>query len=231
IVNFVVNRFGEPLRAFCGHYLWAHRAGIAFGDREVWGAEIGRKGDLTIATLGANLARGAHAPSPLEQAAIGTRSRDEARSPGDPGTLIFIGHPAGPEAVPSPWEQEKFSWTFDQIFKEHERRDQQRTPRDISDRCKSIRGEYYARRPGHLCDVVFAVNRPSELVLARNRARYEPDLQSAVDATLRDLGADAHVLILPEAANTLPMPHFHSFPELAGMLPEGYAAVDAVAAG
>ena len=26
------------------------------GDREVWGAEIGRKADLTIATLGANLA-------------------------------------------------------------------------------------------------------------------------------------------------------------------------------
>ena len=27
IVNFVVNRFGEPLRAFCGHRLLAHRAG------------------------------------------------------------------------------------------------------------------------------------------------------------------------------------------------------------
>ena len=32
IVNFVVNRFGEPLRAFCGHRIWAHRAGIAYGD-------------------------------------------------------------------------------------------------------------------------------------------------------------------------------------------------------
>src|SRR5436190_3585040 len=194
IVNFVVNRFGEPLRAFCGHRLWAHRAGIAFGDREVWGAEIGQKADLTIATLGANLARGAHAPSPLEQAAIGTRARWEsspaasrivqlpgggtAKSPAGgtggrhPGTLIFIGHPAGPEAVPSPWDQEKASWTFDKIFLEHERRDQQRTPPEISDRCKSIRGEYYARRPGYLCDVVFAVNRPSDLVIKRNDARF-----------------------------------------------------------
>ena len=79
IVNFVVNRFGEPLRAFCGHRLLAHRAGIAFGDREVWGAEIGHKADLTIATLGANLARGAHAPSPLEQA---HRDAPPGRAPG-----------------------------------------------------------------------------------------------------------------------------------------------------
>ena len=228
IVNFVVNRFGEPLRAFCGHRLWAHRAGIAYGDREVWGAEIGQKADLTIATLGANLARGAHAPSPLEQAAIGTRARweDPARAP---GTLIFIGHPAGPEAVPSDWEREKFSWTFDQIFVEHERRDQQRTPREISDRCKSIRGEYYARRPGYLCDVVFSINRPSEMVMARNNARFEPSLQRAVDAALASLGAGARVLVLPEAANTLPMPKFHTFPEVDALLTEEGSALPVAA--
>ncbi|HEX2034389.1 MAG TPA: lactate racemase domain-containing protein [Chloroflexota bacterium] len=224
IVNFVVNRFGEPLRAFCGHRLLAHRAGIAFGDREVWGAEIGRKADLTIATLGANLARGAHAPSPLEQAAIGTRARWE--DPGrDPGSLIFIGHAAGPAPVPSAWEQEKASWTFDQIFLEHERRDQQRTPREISDRCKSIRGEYYARRPGYLCDVVFAVNRPAESVITKNKARFEPDLQRAVDEALERLGRDARVLVLPEAANTLPMPQFHTFPELHDVLSEAEEAL------
>jgi hypothetical protein len=228
IVNFVVNRFGEPLRAFCGHRLWAHRAGIAYGDREVWGAETVEKADLTVATLGANLARGAHAPSPLEQAAIGTRAKweDPSRAP---GALIFVGHPAGPEAVLSPWEQEKSSWTFDQIFVEHERRDQNRTPREISDRCKSIRGEYYARRPGYLCDVVFAANRPSEIVLQRNRARFEPDLQRAVDAALDRLGRDARVLILPEAANTLPMPQFHTFPELESLLPERAVALEAAA--
>jgi hypothetical protein len=224
IVNFVVNRFGEPLRAFCGHRLLAHRAGIAFGDREVWGAEIGRKADLTIATLGANLARGAHAPAPLEQAAIGTRARWE--DPGrDPGSLIFIGHAAGPAPVPSAWEQEKASWTFDQIFLEHERRDQQRTPREISDRCKSIRGEYYARRPGYLCDVVFAVNRPAESVITKNKARFEPDLQRAVDEALERLGRDARVLVLPEAANTLPMPQFHTFPELHDVLSEAEEAL------
>jgi hypothetical protein len=230
IVNFVVNRFGEPLRAFCGHRILAHRAGVAYGDREVWGAEIGQKADVTIATLGANLARGAHAPSPLEQAAIGTRARWETPS-GDPGSLIFVGHPAGPEAVPSPWEQEKASWTFDQIFVEHERRDQNRTPREISDRCKSIRGEYYARRPGYLCDAVFAINRPSETVLKKNNARFEADLQRAVDAALERHGPGARVLVLPEAANTLPMPQFHTFRELEALVPVATGALDAVAAG
>lgn len=214
IVNLVVNRFGEPLRAFCGQRILAHRAGVAYGDREVWGAEIGKKADLTIATLGANLARGAHAPSPIEQAAIGTRARWEDPTR-EPGTLIFIGHPAGPETAPSAWEAEKASWTFDQIFIEHERRDQQRTPREISDRCKSIRGEYYARRAGYLCNLIFAVNRPSDLALRRNNARFVADLQQAVDSALATLPKDAHVLILPEAANTLPMPQFHTFPELA----------------
>jgi hypothetical protein len=241
IVNFVVNRFGEPLRAFCGHRMWAHQAGIAYGDREVWGAEIGPKADLTIATLGANLARGAHAPSPLEQAAIGTRARWETRgrggaiplpgggsalppaggpAGGEPGTLVFVGHPAGPEVVPSAWEQEKASWTFDQIFMEHDRRDQNCTPREISDRCKSIRGEYYARRAGYLNDVVFAVNRPSDLALGRNNARFEPNLQRAVDEALERQGPNARVLILPEAANTLPMPQFHTFPEVEALLPD-----------
>jgi hypothetical protein len=123
--------------------------------------------------------------------------------------------------VPSAWEQEKASWTFDQIFVEHERRDQQRTPREISDRCKSIRGEYYARRPGYLCDVVFAINRPTETVLRKNNARFEASLQKAVDEALARHGKDARVLVLPEAANTLPMPKFHTFPELEGLLPEG----------
>ena len=230
IVNFVVNRFGEPLRAFCGHRILAHRAGIAFGDREVWGAEIGRKADLTIATLGANLARGAHAPSPLEQAAIGTRSRQESAGR-DPGTLIFVGHPAGPAAVPTEWEREKASWTFDQIFIEHERRDQQRTPREVSDRCKSIRGEYYARRPGYLADVVFAINRPAESVITKNNATFDANLQHAVDAALDRLGKDARVLVLPEAANTLPMPEFHTFRELEELIDTRRGAGISVAAG
>jgi hypothetical protein len=123
------------------------------------------------------------------------------------------------------WEQEKASWTFDQIFLEHERRDQQRTPREISDRCKSIRGEYYARRPGYLCDVVFAVNRPAESVITKNKARFEPDLQRAVDEALERLGRDARVLVLPEAANTLPMPQFHTFPELHDVLSEAEEAL------
>ena len=228
IVNFVVNRFGEPLRAFCGHRLLAHRAGIAYGDREVWGGEIGQKADLTIATLGSNPTRGAFSPSPLEQAAIGTRWRQE---PGGAGTVIFVGNAAGPEAVPNEWEREKASWTFDQIFIEHERRDQQRTPREISDRCKSIRGEYYSRRPGYLADVVFAINQPSETVLTKNNATFTPDLQQAVDAALDRLGKDGRVLVLPEVANTLPMPEFHKFPELERLGEERRGAGMSVAAG
>ena len=93
IVNFVVNRFGEPLRAFCGHRLLAHRSGIAFGDREVWSGDRA-EGRPDHRHPGSEPGPGSPRPSPLEQAAIGTRARWEG--PGrDPGTLVFIGHPAG----------------------------------------------------------------------------------------------------------------------------------------
>jgi hypothetical protein len=58
-------------------------------------------------------------------------------------------------------------------------------------------------------------------VIAKNNAVFEPDLQRAVDAALERLGRGARVLILPEAANTLPMPHFHDFPELLDVPPQG----------
>ncbi|HEX2184800.1 MAG TPA: hypothetical protein VHN78_04770, partial [Chloroflexota bacterium] len=70
-----------------------------------------------------------------------------------------------------------------------------------------------------------AVNRPAEAVLTKNEARFEPDLQRAVDEALERLGRDARVLVLPEAANTLPMPQFHTFPELQDVLSEAEEAL------
>ena len=57
-------------------------------------------------------------------------------------------------------------------------------------------------------------------VISKNNVRFEPYLQTAVDEALNRLGKDARVLVLPEAANTLPMPKFHTFPELESLVPE-----------
>src|SRR5690606_22331664 len=101
--------------------------------REVWGAEIGKRADIVIATPG-DLTPGAHAASPLEMATIACR-------PG--GTTILVNPVARPSSPRTAWQQEMASWPFDRLFLEHERRDLDLPPRKISDRCKSIRGEYY----------------------------------------------------------------------------------------
>ena len=200
IVNFVINRRGEPFKGFAGHRLLAHRAAIAWGDREVWGAEIGKRADIVIATPG-DLTPGAHAASPLEMATIACR-------PG--GTTILVNPVARPSSPRTAWQQEMASWPFDRLFLEHERRDLDLPPRKISDRCKSIRGEYYARRPGHTRHVIIVGEPWAEDPENRLRHHRAPSLQAAIDEALDREGSSARVVILPQAATTMPLERFHS---------------------
>lgn len=201
VVNFVINRHGEPFRGFAGHRLGAHRAGIAWGDREVWGAEIGQRADIVVATPG-DLTPGAFGASPLEMATLATRVG---------GTTILVNPLARPPRQRSPLEQEMATWSFDRIFLEHERRDLDLPPRRISDRCKSIRGEYYARRPGmtrHVMVVGAPLADDAETRLGHHPA---PSLQSAIDSAIEREGTNARVVVLPQAATTLPLEHLHTF--------------------
>jgi len=53
ILNLVIGSDGEPVKGFVGHFLKAHRAAVAYGDENVWGAETGLRADVTIASPGA----------------------------------------------------------------------------------------------------------------------------------------------------------------------------------
>lgn len=199
IVNFVINRDGEPFRGFAGHRLQAHRAGIAWGDRKVWGAEIGARADIVIAEAGTNRP-GAFGASPLEMAG-------QACRPG--GTTIFINRTPTPERTPTPLQAEMAGWTFDRIFIEHDRRDLDLPPRRISDRCKTIRGEYYARRPGMTRHVVVVGEPLAGDAGTRLGHHSAPSLQAAVAEAIEREGRSAKVLLMPEAATTLPLERFH----------------------
>lgn len=201
IVNFVINRRGEPFKGFAGHRIDAHRAGLSWGDREVWAGEVGPRADVVVGTPG-DLTPGAHAANPLEMASMACR---------EGATTIFYNPLKRPARERSPFEEEMASWSFDRIFLEHERRDLNLPPRKISDRCKTIRGEYYSRRPGMTRNVI-VVGEP----IARDAAdaarlghKFAPDLQSAVDEALRREGKDARVVVMPQAATTLPLERFH----------------------
>jgi nickel-dependent lactate racemase len=202
IVNFAVNRRGEPFRGFAGHYLAAHRAGIAWGDRHVWAAETGGRADITLASPGSQVGVSGFGGSYVEYAAIGTRRG---------GSVIFLNEQPDGERELTPFQREMASWSFDDIFKEHERRDQQRSPREISDRCKAIRGEYYARRPGYHCDLVQVGAPVSKATAERRGIRTAASVERALAEALEKHGRDARVLVLPEAATTLPLERLHTF--------------------
>ena len=160
IVNFVVNRFGSPCGPSAGTACWPTGPGIAFGDREVWGAEIGQKADLTIATLGANLARGAHAPSP--PGAGGDRHPGQVGGPrarpghaglhrppsrGDGGGVGAQTSWLVPPQYPRPGSRRRLpgpstrsSWSTSGATSSAP------PPRSLT--AASPSGEYYARRPG-----------------------------------------------------------------------------------
>lgn len=201
ILNIAVNRRHEPFKGFAGHYIEAHRAGIAWGDREVWGAEIGCRADVTIASPGPGAAPGSR--SGLDYAAIGTR---------EGGTVIWLSQPAAePEQPPAGFAAEMAEWSFERVILEHERRDQQRSAREISSRCKAIRGEYYARRPAYRRTVILAGGRLSAAAQRRLGLRPGGDWQAEIDAALTRYGPHARVLVLPDAFTTLPLERMHSF--------------------
>lgn len=233
IVNFVINRRGEPFAAFAGHYLQAHRTAMGWGDREVWGAEIGERADIVIAAPG-DRTRQAMAASPLDMAILGCRIG---------GTTILINTPAptapnapdgptepkpgaqlqaeiGLSAKPRTLQEEMAEWSFDQIFLEHERRDLQLPPRKISDRCKTIRGEYYRRRPGRTRHVVIVGDQLAPDGETRAYQHPAPTLQAAVDAAIAREGRDARVLVLPHATTTLPLVRFHTAEDGLDSLPQ-----------
>lgn len=201
IVNFVINRYGEPFKGFAGHYLHAHRAGIAWGDREVWGAEIGSRADVVVAAPG-DLRPGAFGASPLELAVLACR-------PG--GTTILVNPVPASEREPTAFQREMATWSFDRLFAEHERRDLPLSPREVSDRCKMIRGEYYARRPGETRYVIVVGHPLAADAGTRLRHHSASSLQVAVDTAIAREGMDASVVIMPEAATTLPLERLHRF--------------------
>ena len=205
IVNFVINRHGDPFRGFAGHYLHAHRAGIAWGDREVWGAAIGRRASLVVATPG-DLRQGAFGGSPLELAILACR-------PG--GTTVLVNPPGRPVREATAFQREMAGWSFDRLFVEHDRRDLSLPPRAVSDRCKTIRGEYYARRPGETRHVIVVGEPLAADAGTRLRHHEAPTLQAALDEAVAREGADATAVILPEAATTLPLERLHSVEEVA----------------
>jgi hypothetical protein len=196
LVNVVVDRHDAPVRAFAGAVEPVHVEAIAFGDREVWGADIAGPVDITVVSPGA---RGGFDTEVVRRACSVTRPS---------GHVIVVGDGASDGPLPD-WrageraddaalealDRDAFGpalhgLSFGEIVRLHERRDWPLSPREIQWRVKSLRGEFYRRR------WLMAAEGRQVVVTA--------DPQAALDAALDRLGGHPRLLVLPDGSATLP---------------------------
>ena len=204
LINVVVNARGEPFKAFAGAVEPVHQRAIAYGDREVWGAEVGHLADITVASHGTD-----EPPSPgydretLRRACTVTK----------PGGVIIVlsDRPVAslPEWRVGEWaddaaldvlSREEFGpclrpLAFSELMRLHERRDWPLPPREIQWRVKALRGEFYRRR--------------WLMAAERRRIVFTDDPQAALDQAVRGHADKPAVLVLPEGRSTLPKVRLH----------------------
>jgi hypothetical protein len=201
LINVVVNREAEPIRAFSGAVEPVFNAAVAYGNQAVWGATIGQPVDITVASPGSRTGADTNVDTELVRRAC------TATRPG--GTVIVLATDP-PDGLPD-WRsgnaaddaeletmgRETFGralrdLAFSELMRLHERRDWPISPREIQWRAKAIRGEYYRRR---------------WLMSAENRrVVFTTNPQPLLDTLLADHRPPRmRVAILPEGRTTLPL--------------------------
>ena len=205
ILNILTNRRNEPIKGFAGHYINAHRAGVAHGDRHVWGCEIGEPADITIASPGKD-ARG-WSPfngAALQQAALGTKVG---------GTLILLTNGQEPNAEDKPstdlFQQMLDELSFEELILEYERRNWDISRHAFHMRRRSLWSEHHVRRPFFDHNVILVGGKISPRILKRYNATNTIPLNDAINEAIERHGKNARMLVMPEAASTLPLEKFH----------------------
>lgn len=205
ILNILINRGGEPIAGFAGDYIAAHRGGVAHGDRYIWGAEIGEKADITIASPGeGEQGWNAFNGVALQMAAAGTKVG---------GTLILLTNGNNPDSAESPpsdqFQQMLDSLSFAELILEYERRNWDMPRKEFHLQRRKLWSEHHVRRPFFDHDVILTGGKVHNRVLKRYGARNSLSPAEAVNEAIERHGNNARVLVMPKAASTLPLERFH----------------------
>jgi len=201
ILNILINQRSEPIAGFAGDYIAAHRKGVAHGDRHIWGAEIGEKADITIASPGEG-ERGWNAFNgvALQTAAAGTKVG---------GTLILLTNGNNPDSVEIPpsdqFQQMLDNLSFEELIVEYERRNWNMPRKEFHLQRRRLWSEHHVRRPFFDHDVILTGGRVHNRILKRYGARNSLSLSEALDEALERHGKGVRVLVMPKANSTLPL--------------------------
>lgn len=198
LINVVVNARSQPIKAFCGEPMTVHHLGIDYGEREVWGGEVGEQADLVIGSSGSTAPKAGYNLDHLYRAARVTK---------EGGTVIFLvsenlefdateGDGVADDGALARLDLKEFgkalaTLSFPEIIRLHEKRNWPMDERAIQWRMKSLRGEYYRRR--RIRETALR-----NVILARDPDPVVREVTSKADRSR------LRVIVLPELATTLP---------------------------
>jgi hypothetical protein len=201
ILNFVVTLDGEPVAAFAGHPVKAHRAAVNLGDKGVWGGELGGPADIAIASPGIDRPGDApFDPAVIDFVACGVKLG---------GSIVLL---ASPGMLPKPEGKEEAALaelTVGELARRHEKRDWRGKPIEIAARLRAIRNAYFARKPVFVRSIILAGSDLPVGALEHLGVEQTETLQEAVDIVADRHGPDAQVALVPDASTTLCLPELH----------------------
>ncbi len=196
LVNVVVDGAGNAMKAYCGEPEAVHNAGVEYGDRHIWGAEVGELADITITSPGSGPEPDGYHLETLYRAAMVTRqggtvicctARPMEIDAAEPSGIasddvLAMGEADFGRVLPT--------LSLSEVLRLHERRRWPLDERTVQWRIKSARGEFYRRRK-------------LAAVLQRNVV-LTPDIGGALASAVSDDGDEVRVVVIPEGSTTLP---------------------------
>jgi|GEM_PF-6237323 len=200
-LNYVVTLSGDPVAAFAGDPIKAHLAAVNFGDRMVWGAELGSPADLAIASPGHDWPGDRpFDPRAIDLVAAGVKLG---------GSIILL---ASPQELPLPeddWERELCDVPIRELARLHEKRDWPGSAGEIAAKLRAVRDAYLTRRPFFSRSVILVGSDLPPQVVDHLGAEQTDTIQEAVEIVAARHGEDARVALVPDASTTLCLPEFH----------------------
>jgi nickel-dependent lactate racemase len=207
ILNFVL-WMGQSRKAFAGDMNDAHRIGIEWGDRYVWGAEIGEKADITIVSTDSG-------GQGLEYARRCSTKRG--------GTIIYV----SPEEEDVVIEKGNYVQELASIKSEYAKK---MLLMDIGDLIRKetrfdFPNEIYHAHMNYTCrraklhyyqhHIIHVGGKLSEnIIVYGEEMKREPmdhmeSLDDAISQAIKEQGNNAKIIVIPEGDKTLPIDKIH----------------------
>ncbi|MDH5688294.1 MAG: hypothetical protein OEZ48_10600, partial [Candidatus Bathyarchaeota archaeon] len=203
---------GKSRKAFAGNMNGAHRAGIEWGDRHVWGAEIGEKADITIVSSD-------HAGLGLEYSRRSSTKRggtivyvtpDEAANERE--ELAYVQELASQR---SEYDDGMQSMGIEELLRKEARFDfpEELYHAHMNYTCIQAKRHYFQHH------IIHVGGRLSEYVIyygekvKRESIDHMDSLDAAVKQALKEQGRNARIIVMPEGDTTLPIKKIHEAKE------------------